>query len=83
MWKAKIFVTLREGVLDPQGQAVRSGLRSQGFGSVQDVRVGKFMEVTVQAASEREAIELVRAMCDRLLANPVMEDYTFTVEVLV
>lgn len=80
MWRAKIFVTLREGVLDPQGQAVRSGLMSQGFKAVSDVRIGKYMEVTVEATSTDEASAMVRAMCDRLLANPVMEDYNFTME---
>jgi len=80
MWRAKIFVTLREGVLDPQGQAVRSGLMSQGFKTVSDVRIGKYMEVTVEATSTDEASAMVRAMCERLLANPVMEDYNFTME---
>ena len=80
MWRAKIFVTLREGVLDPQGQAVRSGLMSQGFKAVNDVRIGKYMEVTVEATSAEEASAMVRAMCERLLANPVMEDYNFTME---
>ena len=80
MWRARIFVTLREGVLDPQGQAVRSGLMSQGFSAVSDVRIGKYMEVTVEATSTDEASAMVRAMCDRLLANPVMEDYNFTME---
>ncbi|MDP3486714.1 MAG: phosphoribosylformylglycinamidine synthase subunit PurS [Bacillota bacterium] len=80
MWRAKIFVTLREGVLDPQGQAVRSGLMSQGFQAVSDVRIGKYMEVTVEATSTDEASAMVRAMCERLLANPVMEDYNFTTE---
>jgi len=80
MWKAKIFVTLREGVLDPQGQAVRSGLVSQGFASVQDVRIGKFMEVTLEAESQDDANSKIKAMCEKLLANPVMEDYVFTTE---
>ena len=59
MWRAKIFVTLREGVLDPQGQAVRSGLMSQGFKAVSDVRIGKYMEVTVEATSTDEASAMV------------------------
>lgn len=80
MWKAKIYVTLREGVLDPQGQAVRSGLVSQGFASVQDVRIGKFMEVTLEAESQDDANSKIKAMCEKLLANPVMEDYVFTTE---
>ncbi|MBT9135240.1 MAG: Phosphoribosylformylglycinamidine synthase subunit PurS [Firmicutes bacterium] len=77
MYKAKIYVTLKEGVLDPQGQAVRAGLISQGFAAVEEVRIGKFMEVVVATHSATEAQHLVREMCERLLANPVIEDYTF------
>ncbi|MBS3985276.1 MAG: phosphoribosylformylglycinamidine synthase subunit PurS [Selenomonadales bacterium] len=82
MYKAKIYVTLRQGILDPAGQAVRKGLHSQGFGCVLDVRMGKFMELTLEAGSEREASSLVRETCERLLVNPVMEDYNFTLEAL-
>ena len=53
---------------------------SQGFKTVSDVRIGKYMEVTVEATSTDEASAMVRAMCERLLANPVMEDYNFTME---
>jgi len=80
MYRAKIYVTLRQGILDPAGQAVRKGLHSQGFGSVLDVRMGKFMELKLEAASEREAASIVRETCERLLVNPVMEDYSFTLE---
>lgn len=80
MYKAKVFVTLRQGVLDPQGQAVRSGLLSQGFKGVSEVRIGKYMELSIEAASQAEAKALVQEMCERLLANPVMEDYSFAVE---
>jgi len=80
VYKAKIYVTLKEGVLDPQGQAVRAGLISQGFAAVEDVRIGKFMEVVVDAHSATAAHAVVREMCDRLLANPVIEDYTFVLE---
>lgn len=82
MFKAKIYVSLRQGVLDPQGQAVRSGLHSQGFTAVADVRIGKYLEVNVEANDKAQAESLIRAMCEKLLANPVMEDYTFTLEAL-
>lgn len=82
MYRAKIFVTLKEGVLDPQGQAVRSGLLSLGFATVDEVRIGKFMEVTVAADSAAGAEAVVREMCERLLANPVMEEYHFVLEAL-
>ncbi len=80
MYKARIYVTLRQGILDPAGQAVQKGLHSQGFVGVRDVRMGKFLEVCLEATSEREAAALVRETCERLLVNPVMEDYTFTLE---
>jgi len=83
VFKASICVTLRQGILDPAGQAVKSGLHSQGFGAVEQVRMGKFMELILNTHSENEASDLVRAMCAQLLANPVMEEYTFTLETLV
>ncbi|MBT9134018.1 MAG: Phosphoribosylformylglycinamidine synthase subunit PurS [Firmicutes bacterium] len=83
MYKAKIWVTLRQGILDPAGQAVQKGLHSQGFVGVRDVRMGKFMELVLDVTSEREAAGLVRETCERLLVNPVMEDYTFTLEAYV
>jgi phosphoribosylformylglycinamidine synthase len=79
-WRARIQVTLKPVVLDPQGEAVLSGLQHLGFSGVHSVRVGKYLEVTLAAAS-REAAEIaVREMCDRLLANPVIESYHFEVE---
>jgi len=79
-WLARICVTLKPVVLDPQGDAVLHGLHQLGYADVSSVRVGKYLEVTL-AAEGREAAEVVvRAMCDRLLANPVIEGYTFEVE---
>lgn len=75
--RVKIFVSLKEGVLDPQGKAVERSLHSLGFGEVQDVRVGKYIEVSVDAPSQQAAEARVREMCDKLLANPVIEDYRF------
>lgn len=77
MWKANIYVTLKTGVLDPQGQAVLGSLKQLGFGSVQDVQVGKFMVVDLAADSLDQAVEQVEAICKRLLANPVLEDYRY------
>ncbi len=75
-YRAKVYVTLKEGVLDPQGNAVRQGLNSLGH-SVQDVRVGRFIVLTLEAEDEASAKAQVEEMCRRLLANPVIEDYTF------
>ena len=72
---AKIYVTLKPTVSDPQGQTVLSGLKILGFHSVRDVRVGKYLEVGLDAPDNRQAEAQVRAMCDKLLANPVIEDF--------
>lgn len=77
--KARVFVTLKREVLDPQGDAVRRALGSQGFSGVREVRVGKLVEIeldsTDRAASERELAQ----MCEKLLANPVIEDFKLEV----
>ena len=79
-WLARIRVTLKPVVLDPQGDAVLTGLHQLGFSDVVSVRVGKYMEVTFAAASRPDAEAAVRTMCERLLANPVIERYDFDVE---
>ncbi len=73
--KARIYVTLKREVLDPQGEAVRRALSSLGFEGVKDVRVGKLIEIELagDTAASREA-EL-ESMCEKLLANPVIEDF--------
>jgi phosphoribosylformylglycinamidine synthase len=73
--KARVEVMLKDGVLDPQGEAVRHALATLGFGGVAGVRQGKLIEIDL-AATDRTAAEAeVRAMCDRLLANTVIEKY--------
>lgn len=78
MYKAVVYVTLKNGVLDPQGATVQSSLHALNYKEVADVKVGKYMEVSLNAASEVEANERVTEMCEKLLANTVIEDYTFT-----
>ncbi|HEX8996821.1 MAG TPA: phosphoribosylformylglycinamidine synthase subunit PurS [Ktedonobacterales bacterium] len=78
-WLARIHVTLKPVVLDPQGDAVLHGLQQLGFESVAGVRVGKYLEVTLGAADQTAAEDAVRQMCDKLLANPVIERYDFSV----
>ena len=80
MYLAKIRVLLRSGVSDPQGQTVEGGLRQLGFEGVESVRVGKYIEVRIDAPDDARARQSVEGMCDRLLANPVIEDYTFDLE---
>jgi phosphoribosylformylglycinamidine synthase subunit PurS len=76
---AKVVVTPKPVVNDPQGVTVGKGLRSLGFDGVEDVRVGKYIEVRLQAESEGEARERVDEMCRKLLANGVIEDFRFEV----
>ncbi len=80
MLTAKIYVTLKPGVLDAQGDTVKSALETLGFKGVGDVRIGKFMVVTLNSATREQATAQVEEMCKRLLANPVIENYTFEVE---
>lgn len=79
MFKVKVFVTLRESVLDPQGEAVKSSLHSLNYGSVSNVRIGKYMELEIEK-SDREIEDIVNEICSRLLANTVIEDYRFEIE---
>jgi phosphoribosylformylglycinamidine synthase len=78
-WKLDVHVMPKEGVNDPQGDAVRSGLASLGFTSATRVRVGKRIAIDVTAGSEAEALAQGKGMCEKLLANPVIEEYTITV----
>jgi phosphoribosylformylglycinamidine synthase PurS subunit len=76
---AHINVMLKPLVNDPQGLAVRDGLHTLGFAGVNRVRVGKRIEVTVDAASQADAEAAVRSMCEQLLSNPVIEQFAFEV----
>jgi phosphoribosylformylglycinamidine synthase len=80
MFLAKIYVTLKPGVLDPQGEAVMGGLKAMGYEGVTAVRVGKYLEVQLDLDDRQEAGRQVEEMCRRLLANPVIEQYRFTLE---
>ncbi|WP_047152944.1 phosphoribosylformylglycinamidine synthase subunit PurS [Aneurinibacillus tyrosinisolvens] len=75
MFKATVYVTLKESVLDPQGNAVRDSLHSLGFDEVGEVRIGKYVELEIDAGKEEAAQKRVREMCEKLLANTVIEDY--------
>lgn len=80
MFKAIVNVTLKKSVLDPQGKAVLHALESLGFKNTQDVRVGKYFEVTLDASAQGQAEKQVKDMCDKLLINPVIEDYSFQLQ---
>ena len=72
---ARVYVTPKRGILDPQGKAVQSSLHALGFGEVQDVKVGKYIELRLKDATPDAAGARLREMCERLLANGVIEDF--------
>jgi phosphoribosylformylglycinamidine synthase subunit PurS len=77
--RVKIFVLPKTGVLDPQGNAIERSLHTLGYSEVRDVRVGKYLELDVDAPSRAAGELRVREMCDKLLANTVIEDYRFEI----
>jgi phosphoribosylformylglycinamidine synthase len=77
MFKATVFVTLKESVLDPQGNAVKHSLHALSYDEVKNVRIGKYMEIEIDEKTEEAARERVTEMCEKLLANTVIEDYRF------
>jgi len=82
MHKVKVYVTLRESVLDPQGTAVQKSLNSMNYQEVKGVRIGKYMELLIEK-SDRDLDEVIRGMCEKLLVNTVIEDYRYEVEEVV
>ena len=78
-YHCRIYVTLRPSVLDPAGVAVQSGLQQLGYEGVEKVRIGKYIELTMTAENETQAQKQLDEMCDRLLANPVIENYCFEI----
>ena len=74
-YRVSVHITPRRGLLDPQGKAVESALHSLGFDSVREVHVGRHIVIDSEAASADDARNAVRSMCERLLANPVTEDF--------
>lgn len=77
-WEVKIETKLKDGILDPQGKAVKTGLKSLGYNNVESVFVGKYMEIVLNDINKKsEAKDMVEEMCEKLLANPVIEDYKY------
>jgi phosphoribosylformylglycinamidine synthase subunit PurS len=79
-YHARIYVTLRPSVLDPAGTAVQSGLAHMGYADVESVRIGKYIEVNLSAPDETHAQQQLDDMCDKLFANPVIENYRIELE---
>ena len=78
--KARVFVTLKPSVFDPQGQTIADALHSMGYGAVGDVRQGKYFELELASSSTDQAQALASEVADKLLANPVIESYRVEVE---
>ena len=81
-FRAHVLVSLKEGVIDTQGKAVRVSLKNMGYGSVEEVRIGKSIMISLEATSRPEAEKQVEAMCDDLLVNPLIETRSVTVEAI-
>ncbi|NLO96944.1 MAG: phosphoribosylformylglycinamidine synthase subunit PurS [Peptococcaceae bacterium] len=79
MFKAKVTVTLKKSILDPQGSTVERALKSMGY-PVESVRIGKYMEVVLAEEDKNKAEGLMHEICSKLLSNPVIEDYSFELE---
>ena len=82
MFLARVYVTLKPTVNDPQGLTIRGALHSLGFADVESVRAGKYLEVRIAADHRARAERQLAEMCRKLLANPVIEDYRFELEEL-
>ena len=76
---AKIHITLKEEVSDPQGMTVKGSLSRIGINNIHSVRIGKYIEVSLDTDSHKDAEDNVKTMCEELLANPVIEQYTFEI----
>ena len=77
---AKIHITFKNGVLDPQGKAVHHALKDLGYNEVSEIQIGKYLEVRLNGISREEAETRVKEMCEKLFANTVIESYRFTLE---
>lgn len=75
--KAKIHVTLKQGILDPQGKAIEHALETLGFKNAANVRVGKYLELDLDEQDKARAEVEVKSMCEKLLANTIIEEYRF------
>ena len=82
MWLVSIYVNLKKGVLDAQGAATNNALKSLGFDEVEEVRIGKCINLKMGGETRDSVSRRVNEMCNKLLANPVIEDFTYEIEVL-
>ncbi len=76
-FEAKVFIRLRPSVLDPAGEAIKSAASKLGVQGINSLRIGKLIDVNLEAKEEKEAKEMIELLCDRLFANKVIEDYDY------
>lgn len=77
--KVRILVSLKDSVLDPQGQTVKNALRTLGYGSIKDVRQGKVFEIELEGISEKEAEKIIPEISDKVLTNPIIEKFSWQI----
>ena len=77
---AKIYITLKKDVLDPQGSVIANSLKSLGYNNIEDVRQGKYIEIKLDSENEESANKQINEMCEKLLANLVIEDYKVEID---
>ena len=82
MFKVKIYVSLKRGVADPQGITIKDALYSLNYKEVEEVRMGKYIQLKIKAINKGNEEEKVNEMCQKLLVNPVIEEYTYQIEEL-
>lgn len=80
MFRVKVIIKRRPSILDPQGKAVEKGAQHLGLNNIKNTRIGKYIEFDVLSNNRQEAEKEVNEYCNKLLANPIMEDYEFTLE---
>jgi phosphoribosylformylglycinamidine synthase len=80
VFEAKIYITFKEGVVDPQGITIKGALESLGYRSISDVRMGKYIQMKLNTQDKEKVESDLKQMCAKLLANPVIEDYRYEIE---
>lgn len=80
MFKIKIYISLKEGVADPQGATIKHALDSLGYEGVGEVRTGKYFQLELDLDDEQKVEEEIKSMCDKILVNPVIENYEYKIE---
>lgn len=80
MFEAKVYITLKKTIVDPQGLTIKHALESLGYKEVDEVRIGKLINIKSNLKDKKEAETRIKQMCHKLLANPVIEDYNFEIK---